>query len=411
MLVLACTAVFALACWIVVSEAGGLLGDRLRAYEQESVAEDAVRRLRPIVMPGGRLAVEANAKRRLRRIVKDDSELRSIQVWHRDGRLLFSTNGADRKSIRVQVTEGLLAALFDGDRRLDVRDGTHAVSVPLRRGSTLVGALVVRSDASAVDGLVEEARWAAGAIAGASLLAALIAVATFAVVVGRRLVEQGADLDDRHHELLTSYKELEQGSLEAMEALNATVEAKDPYTAGHSERVRRVALAIGRELHLSPKRLGILATAALFHDVGKIGVPDEILTKPGKLTPAEFEMLSRHAARGAEIVGNLSRLNHAVPIVRHHHERWDGGGYPDGLRGTSIPVEAAIIAVADAWDAITTSRPYRGARTAEHALAQIEGGRGTQFSPAVVDAFLGFAHDHLHEITPPATPAVLAATG
>ncbi len=410
-LVVGCVVVFALVYWVFVGRAGDLLGDRLQAYEQRSLSDYADRDLRPAVVTAGRLTVNAAAARRLKQAVAQDDGLRSIQVWDRRGRLVYSTDRGDRRQARVQVTVGLLGALFDGDRTLEQTDDTHAVAVPVYRGRTLIGALVLRADAKEVTGLVAETRWAAGALAAAALLTALIAVSTVAGVVGRRLVAQGAELDESHEELFASYKELEQGSLEAMETLNATVEAKDPYTAGHSERVRRVSLAVGRQLHLSPKRLGALATAALFHDVGKIAVPDEILTKSGDLSPVEFEILARHPAQGADIVGNLSRLNDAVPLVRHHHERWDGRGYPDGLSGTAIPVESAIIAVADAWDAMTTSRPYRRALPVPHALSQIEDGRGTQFSPVVVDVFLAFTREHLHEIAPPADVPLLAIAG
>jgi HD-GYP domain-containing protein (c-di-GMP phosphodiesterase class II) len=410
-LIAACAAVFALACWVFVAKSSDLLGDRLHAYEERSLADYAVSHVRPIVVSGGRLTVGATAERRLKQTVVGDSALRSIQVWDRRGRLVHSTNRSDRSQTRLLVTEGLLAALFEGDRKLEEIGGTHAVAVPLYRGGTLIGALVLRSDAEAATSLVAETRWAIGALAAVTLFVALVGVAVVVGIVGHRLVAQGAELDESQHEVFASYKELEEGSREAMETLNATVEAKDPYTAGHSERVRRVSLAIGRQLHLSPKRLGALSTAALFHDVGKIGVPDEILTKSGDLTPVEFELLTRHAAQGADIVGNLSRLQEAVPLVRHHHERWDGRGYPDRLSGTTIPVESAIIAVADAWDAMTTSRPYRRALPVQHALSQIEAGRGTQFSPAVVDAFLAFARDHLHEIAPPADVPVLAVAG
>ena len=191
--------------------------------------------------------------------------------------------------------------------------------------------------------------------------------------------------------LRQSYRMLEESSLETIETLNATVEAKDPYTAGHSQRVRGIALAIGRQLELSRDELEILGASALFHDVGKVGVPDAILTKPGKLDAAEFETIKLHATRGAEIVSKLSRLKDAVPAIRHHHERWDGLGYPDGLVGDQIPLAASIVGLADAWDAMTTERPYARALPLTAALEQIRAGRGTQFRPDIVDAFLAVA--------------------
>jgi putative nucleotidyltransferase with HDIG domain len=207
-----------------------------------------------------------------------------------------------------------------------------------------------------------------------------------AVVRNRR---QTVALRERSQELLASYRLLEQNSFEAIETLNATVEAKDPYTAGHSARVQRVAVALGERLALSSARLDTLRYGGLFHDIGKIGVPDAILLKPARLTPDEYQVMKRHSEDGALIVGKLARLRETVPLIRHHHEHWDGRGFPDGLAGEQIPLEASIVGLADAWDAMTTERPYARALTLAEALAQIREGRGTQFAPVLVDAFLG----------------------
>jgi putative nucleotidyltransferase with HDIG domain len=214
-----------------------------------------------------------------------------------------------------------------------------------------------------------------------------------ALLVLLTLLVRGAShrLHGQTEELRHSYRMLEESSLETIETLNATVEAKDPYTAGHSQRVRGIALAIGRQLGLPRERLETLGASALFHDVGKIGVSDAILTKRGELDAAEFEIIKEHAARGAEIVSKLSRLKEAVPAIRHHHERWDGHGYPDGLVGDQIPLEASIVGLADAWDAMTTGRPYAHALSLTAALEQVRSRRGTQFRPEVVDAFLAVA--------------------
>jgi len=187
---------------------------------------------------------------------------------------------------------------------------------------------------------------------------------------------------------MDSYRRLEESSLEAIESLNATVDAKDPYTAGHSARVQRIALAVATELGVASERLDAVRFGGLFHDVGKIAVPDSILTKPGRLDDDEFEVIRRHPADGAGILAHFSRLREAVPLVRHHHERWDGNGYPDRLAGDAIPVEACVVGLADAWDAMTTDRPYRPAMSVEEATAELRRCRGTQFAPAVVDAFL-----------------------
>src|SRR5207237_4501650 len=171
------------------------------------------------------------------------------------------------------------------------------------------------------------------------------------------LRRQSATLQSRSRELMDSYHRLEQSSLEAIESLNATVDAKDPYTAGHSARVQRIALAVAEELGIPAQRLDAVRFGGLFHDIGKIGVPDSILTKPGRLDEEEFALIQRHPADGAEIVSHFSRLHQAVPLIRHHHERWDGKGYPDRLAGEQIPLEACVVGLAAAWAAMTTDRP------------------------------------------------------
>jgi putative nucleotidyltransferase with HDIG domain len=201
------------------------------------------------------------------------------------------------------------------------------------------------------------------------------------------LRRQASTLQERSRELMESYRRLEESSLEAIESLNATVDAKDPYTAGHSARVQRIAVAVAEELGVPAQRLDAVRYGGLFHDIGKIAVPDSVLTKAGPLDDDEFAVVQRHPADGAEIVSHFSRLREAVPLIRHHHERWDGKGYPDRLAGDEIPPEACVVGLADAWDAMTTDRPYRAALSVEEAAAEVRKCRGTQFSPAVVDAF------------------------
>jgi diguanylate cyclase (GGDEF)-like protein/putative nucleotidyltransferase with HDIG domain len=179
---------------------------------------------------------------------------------------------------------------------------------------------------------------------------------------------------------------LKERSTAAMESLSATVDARDAYTAGHSRRVQQLALAIGRELGLSQPELELLGHAALFHDIGKLAVPDSVLLKPSKLTDEEWGLMQRHAEEGAHIINRLGFLNDAVPAIRHHHERFDGRGYPDGLKSEEIPLGARIIHVADAFDSMLTTRVYRPARPAHEALAELRRNAGSQFCPRCVDA-------------------------
>jgi putative nucleotidyltransferase with HDIG domain len=179
---------------------------------------------------------------------------------------------------------------------------------------------------------------------------------------------------------------LKERSTAAMESLSATVDARDAYTAGHSRRVQELALAIGRELGLSQAELDLLGHAALFHDIGKLAVPDAVLLKPAMLTNEDWALMQRHADEGARIIDRLGFLNDAVPAIRHHHERFDGTGYPDGLKGEEIPLGARIIHVADALDSMLTTRIYRAARPAAEAMRELRQAAGTQFCPRCVSA-------------------------
>jgi HD-GYP domain-containing protein (c-di-GMP phosphodiesterase class II) len=154
---------------------------------------------------------------------------------------------------------------------------------------------------------------------------------------------------------------LERAFPEAVGALIAATEAKDPYLLGHARRVCRLAVRIGEHLRLPDARLRAVANGALLHDVGKLGLPDAVLNKPGTLTDDEYSTLKEHAARGHEIVARVPALLSAAPAIRSHHERLDGSGYPDGLAGEQVPLEARIVGVADVWDALTSDRVYRPA--------------------------------------------------
>ncbi len=177
---------------------------------------------------------------------------------------------------------------------------------------------------------------------------------------------------------------------ETLVALAGSLELRERCTAGHSHRVRAYALLLAGEMGCrEPAFLSNLAAAALLHDVGKIGVPDGVLLKPGPLTADEWALMRCHPESGAALIGNIASLASIRELILAHHERFDGLGYPGGQRGEAIPLGARIFGVADALDALTTDRPYRTARTWEEAARTIAAGRGSQFDPLVVDAFLG----------------------
>lgn len=184
------------------------------------------------------------------------------------------------------------------------------------------------------------------------------------------------------------YMDMRNVYLDTIRAIAATVDAKDSYTRGHSERVRSHSVAIAKELELPEGEQEIIEYMALLHDTGKIGISEAILNKNSHLTPGEYKLVQQHPVIGAQIVSEIGRFKKASAIVRHHHEHYNGGGYPDGLVGEEIPLGARIITVADAYDAMTSERPYRGARTNEEALVELQVNAGRQFDPLVVEAFM-----------------------
>jgi HD-GYP domain-containing protein (c-di-GMP phosphodiesterase class II) len=181
------------------------------------------------------------------------------------------------------------------------------------------------------------------------------------------------------------------GYPETLNALVAAVEAKDHYTHGHSSRVADLSIRLGLRLGLGPGALRTLAQGAYLHDIGKIGVPDSVLNKPGSLTDEEWVWIEAHPVVGWQVAGKAPSLRDALSVIRHHHERWDGSGYPDHLSGRDIPMAARIASVADVWDALTSDRSYRPAWPLDRALAHIVEGRKALFDPLVVEALIDLA--------------------
>ncbi|MFC2048683.1 HD domain-containing phosphohydrolase [Elusimicrobiota bacterium] len=187
--------------------------------------------------------------------------------------------------------------------------------------------------------------------------------------------------------LRNSYKQLEE-TRNVVLTLSRAVEAKDPYTKGHSDRVGGLSRKIALELGFSEEKAGDMYWAGVLHDIGKIAVPLEILTKPEKLTFDEYEVIKKHPTISYEICKDLRTLSHVLPAILHHHERWDGKGYPEKLEGKDIPAEARIMSVADAYDAMTSDRAYRSAMPKENAIKILKEGRNTQWQGSVVDTLM-----------------------
>ena len=215
---------------------------------------------------------------------------------------------------------------------------------------------------------------------------------------GIKSIEQMNEIKRMNEELSQTYEKLEKAYLDSIQTLRYTVEAKDPYTRGHSDRVSEFSVLIGEKLNMSEEDLKTLRVGGLFHDIGKIGIPDSILLKEAKLTDDEYSQIKNHPSIGAHILCNAEVFKDIIPIVKHHHERYDGNGYPGKLKGEEIPFMARIAAVADTFDAMTSKRTYRNALDIEVVKSEIERCSGTQFDPQIAKVFLDILNNDYDKI-------------
>ena len=215
---------------------------------------------------------------------------------------------------------------------------------------------------------------------------------------GIKAISQMNLIKDINDELKDTYEKLETAYMESIETLRFTVEAKDTYTRGHSDRVSAYSVLIGENLGVSDEDINNLKIGGLFHDIGKIGVPDSILLKDSKLTDDEYSEIKNHPSIGAHILSNASIFKDMIPIVKHHHEKYDGTGYPGKLSGEDIPYLARIAAVADAFDAMTSCRTYRNSLDMEIVISEIERCKETQFDPKIANVFLDILRNNPEKI-------------
>ena len=215
---------------------------------------------------------------------------------------------------------------------------------------------------------------------------------------GIKSIKQMNLIKQINQELSDTYTELENAYLESIETLRYTVEAKDPYTSGHSARVAKYSELIGKTLGLPEEDLKTLRIGGLFHDIGKIGIPDSILLKESSLTDDEYSQIKNHPAIGAHILCNAKIFKEILPIVKHHHEKYNGTGYPSQLKGEDIPYLVRITTMADAFDAMSSRRSYRDSLSLDTIISEIEKYKGIQFDPQIADVFLDILKNHYDEI-------------
>jgi putative nucleotidyltransferase with HDIG domain len=200
--------------------------------------------------------------------------------------------------------------------------------------------------------------------------------------------QMSESIKDAFEKVQKASRETQEMFLSSIRALAAAIDAKDPYTRGHSERVARYSSAIAKEMGLPAEDVRNVRLSALLHDVGKIGVDDRIIRKPTALTDEEFELMKAHPAKGAAIMETIPQLAAIIPGMKYHHEKWEGGGYPEGLKGEQIPMQARIVAVADAFDAMTTTRPYQKAMEVGYVLERLREMASKRFDITVIEALI-----------------------
>ena len=215
---------------------------------------------------------------------------------------------------------------------------------------------------------------------------------------GIKSIKQMYEIKRINEELTDSNEKLEKAYLDMVETLRFTVEAKDSYTRGHSDRVAEYSILIGEKVGLPEEQIKLLKIGGLFHDIGKIGIPDSILLKPEKLTDDEYSEIKNHPSIGAHILGSAEAFKNIVPIVKHRHRKFDGKGYPSGLQGEGIPYLARIAAIADTFDAMTSKRSYRNALDMQIVKDEITRCKGTQFDPQLSDVFLDILENDFDKI-------------
>ncbi len=311
--------------------------------------------------------------------------LRGLQVWNLDGSHVLghgavaAPTAADLRAVASGATVYRQTSDADGEPLLDTY-------VPLRLGGDqrVVGVVGARTTTEHLKQEIAAVRGFLYRTLGGTLALAFLAMLAL-MYLGNRAIRQ------RERALLAQSRELARARHEIALAIIGALDLRDTETEGHSLRVQGLSLAIARELGCSDEELDVIGLGALLHDIGKIGVPDHVLRKPGPLTDGEWDDIRRHPELGYRLLKQLTLAPGVADIVRAHHERWDGTGYPLGLTGDAIPLGARIFAVADAFDAMTSDRPYRRALRRDEAIAEIVRGSGTQFDPRVVRAFLRVA--------------------
>jgi putative nucleotidyltransferase with HDIG domain len=307
----------------------------------------------------------------------------STRFYYPDGMITYSYDRNELGTMLPAAEQKSFARALAGGT-IQSRVGTHGLHMWVP----------IQNDAKKVIGIVELTRNIAPQDASSRnviinlVIVMLIGLLALFFALRQVYIRSTRTIDRKNQELVGMVDRIESTYDQSLQALSSALDFRDNETQGHSFRVTSYAIRLGQELGIQGQQLGLLARGALLHDVGKIGVPDAILLKPGKLTDEEWVTMKKHVEIGNNMLSHIEFLQPSLDVVKHHHESWDGSGYPGGLKAEQIPLFARIFALCDTYDAITSDRPYRKGRGHNEARAEIERCSASQFSPEVVAAFL-----------------------
>ena len=398
--------------WLVVQKE--VRGQVFREYEHDAMMaqRNMLHHLKASDFQPGDKRLEGRAFEEFMNDSMSGNHFDFIRIWRPNGQIIYSN---DRSIVgkKLKVKETLVQALSGQvvTRVIEPLDVGHDVAMkgqkkapyleiytPIEMNGKVVGVFETYSDLMAVYERTEKINTSIVAVICVSLVLLWFALSRIVRQAARTIDTQNVGLRRLADERADSLGELEENFLGTLRSLATAVEARCSYTSGHSQRTRYLSLQIARRLGVPDWELGHLGPAATLHDIGKIGTPEAILEKKTALTTDEWEKMKEHPEVGAQIVSAVPFLAHLAPIIRGHHENFDGTGYPDGLEGEQIPLEARILAVADAFDAITSNRPYRAGVTIDEALIRLKQDSGVRFDPGILGAFIGLCRDdHLRQ--------------
>ncbi len=326
-------------------------------------------------------------------VVDDETYIREIICRKLGGDGYACDDAGDAESALATLTHDSYDCVLS-DINMPGMDGIELLR-RIRQADQDVAVIMI-TGAPDLDGALEAMRLGAYDHLAKPLNLAHLSLTVERAIEQKRLVAENREyqrnletmVEDRTNQLREANEELRRLFMGSIKALAQALEAKDEYTQGHSERVAEVSVGIARYLSLGESEIDDMWLAGFLHDIGKIGIQESVLNKPGELTACEWDLIKQHPVLAERILRPIEELSEVIKVVRHHHERYDGSGYPDGLAGSEIPLGARILSVADAYDALTSKRPYRDALSHTDTIAVLEEAAGTQFDPVIVRAFL-----------------------